>query len=553
MSRQRAATIQCSATTLQSRLRGTWRARLYACLLCVTGIGASFSHADEPNLEMARTDNGVLRGVTSGGVVSFRGIPYAAPPLGRLRWAAPAAVKPWKGTRAATEATPPCAQLPNALVTEATSEDCLYLHVTVPYARIIPRLRPVMVWLHGFESGGSPLFDPRRLSIGGDVIVVMVDSRVSILGFYGYPGLVGSGTFGLQDQQAALRWIQRNIAVFGGDTGNVTLFGGAGGALAVCAHMTAPGSKGLFHKAILQSGACTTSFPANTPGLPPQGEYWRELEDLQMDGLKFSGQVGCASADDKDVIECLRKAPLATLLEEGVRFNVPAYGNRVLPTHPGKALLLGEYTPVPVISGFAHNEAHVLASRLQLAGQRITEDNFPKLLNAAFGDRAPQVQERYPLDEYGGPALTWSAIYTDRMFACPQLLTTQALALRVPAYAYEFTDPNSVSLFPLTPTFAAGAVHSGEIPLLFDIVKTGSATDPVNTPSASQRQLARTLGRYWTEFARTGSPNNAGSPRWRVFKADEPYVQAFAPGSNGVARTDAFAEHQCQFWTSFIN
>lgn len=197
---------------------------------------------------VVRLEAGTLQGVADHQIVRFQGIPYAAPPVGALRWTAPQPIQSWSGIREATTLASPCPQGENIL-----NEDCLYLNLTVP--RSSNRAKPVMLWLHGggLVGGTGNTYDPQRLALEGDVIIATVNFRLGVFGYFGYPNLAGSGTFGLQDQQAALRWIKRNIAAFGGDPNNITLFGESGGAVAACAHLTSPGAAGLINKAILRS------------------------------------------------------------------------------------------------------------------------------------------------------------------------------------------------------------------------------------------------------------------------------------------------------------
>lgn len=215
-------------------------------------------------VDVVRTDAGVVRGSAVGSVRVFNGIPYAAPPTGRLRWVAPQPVRPWTGVRAATEARSPCPQQQNPEVPNgSTFEDCLYVNVTTPARATV---RPVVVWVPGggFFSGAGSSYGPRKLVERGDVVVVTINYRLAIFGSFGHPGLPGSGTYGLQDQQAALRWVQRNARAFGGDPLRVTLVGESAGGMSVCAQLTSPKAVGLFSKVIMQSGSCAFNWDDNS-------------------------------------------------------------------------------------------------------------------------------------------------------------------------------------------------------------------------------------------------------------------------------------------------
>ncbi|MDP9869781.1 MULTISPECIES: carboxylesterase family protein [Streptosporangium] len=202
-----------------------------------------------------RLSGGAIRGRRLDGHLSFRGIPYAEAPVGERRWRPPVPVAPWPGVRDATVPGNPAPQSAQSFAdVTSVDEDCLTLDVTVPEAPGTGR--PVMVWLHGGggTNGTAAVYDPRRIAVAGDVVVVAPNFRLGVFGCFGYPGLADGGTFGLRDQQAALRWVQREIARFGGDPANVTLVGESYGALTIAAHLVSPASAGLFHRAILQSG-----------------------------------------------------------------------------------------------------------------------------------------------------------------------------------------------------------------------------------------------------------------------------------------------------------
>jgi para-nitrobenzyl esterase len=427
-----------------------------------------------------------------------------------------------------------------------------------------------MVWLHGggFSGGTANTYDPRRLVLEGDVIVITVEFRVNIFGYFGYFGyseLKGSGVFGLQDQQAALRWIRRNIKAFGGDPNNVTLFGESGGAIATCAHLISPGSKGLFQKAILQSGAVTTSWPINTPSMKttaPHGTFWRPLEEVEKGGANLAARLGCSERKGAaGVLECLRALPMSKLLSDSQEFGTAAYGGPTLPLYPPAALKEGRFSAVPVLSGYNRDECRGMASGMQLmaGGQPMSEEDYHTLLEDAFGDRRKEVEVRYPRSRYASAALAWSAIYTDRMFVFPQLEANRAMAQRALVFAYEFADPHAPGLIPFLPGFPSGASHSGELAFLFDLsdnlpldITTGKRIPLTD----SQKALAHTMIRYWAQFARTGNPNRNGVPHWPRFQPNDakPQVQFLAPGPQGIGpRTDRAVAHQCEFWQKFLN
>lgn len=544
-----------------TRLRGHRSGPAMATLLAFASLWITAGSTAQPPQQAAtvQTEAGRLHGEVGAQVVTFRGIPYAAPPLGELRWASPRAPAPWAGTRDATKRITPCAQPQGDYPKTIANEDCLYVNVTVPRDVSGAASLPVMVWLHGggLSTGSADQYDPTRLAARGRVIVVTVESRINILGYFGHPGLPGSGTFGLQDEQAALRWVRRNIAAFGGNPGNVTLFGESGGAVRTCAHLTAPGSKGLFQRAILQSGGCTLSAPET---VMPHGRFWRPLADIEADGRKAAIALGCTGTDAQQVA-CLRRVPVATLLEKASDFGAAAFDTGVLPRRPDRALQAGAFAAVPILSGNTRDEGRALVSLQQLIGRPITHDNYARMLSDAFGARAGEVQARYPESAFAGEAqaaaLAWAAILTDRVFACPQLKDMRLLAARSPVHGYQFGDPHGIGLIPFPPGLPSGASHSSELPLLFDF--TGGAPRDLATGktiplSAAQRALADIMIDYWAQFARTGDPNRAGLPRWPRYGARGAAGQALSlvPAPQHIKLLDSYAFHRCAFWESFL-
>jgi para-nitrobenzyl esterase len=506
---------------------------------------------------VVRVEAGTLRGVADDSMVRFQGVPYAAPPVGALRWTAPQPVPSWAGIREATTLANSCPQDADTL-----NEDCLYLNLTVP--RSPNRTKPVMVWLHGggLVEGTGNTYDPKRLAIQGDVIVATVNFRKGVLGYFGYPGLTGSGTFGLQDQQAALRWIKRNIAAFGGDPNNVTLFGESGGAVAACAHLTSPGAAELIHKAILQSGACTMSWARNAAYLgQPAGSFFRSRSQVETEGKAAAIDLGCSQSDSTAAIACLRQLPVLKLLDKTGEFGYAAYNTELLPYDPAQAITNGKFMAVPIISGTTLDEARTNASGIQLTGIQstgkppITEESYPELLADAFDDRTAEVQSRYPRNRYGSAVLAWSAIYTDRMYTCPQLVTTRAFAARSPTFAYEFADPNAPGLVPFLPDFPPGTPHTSELSYLFDLDNAPLGLNgKIIQLNEQQRELANKMVQYWTRFAHTGNPNGGTNPQWQRFEVNNPMVQFLASGQGGIRMVDDVAtRHQCQFWASFFS
>ncbi|MCT2582353.1 carboxylesterase/lipase family protein [Actinophytocola gossypii] len=504
--------------------------RCAAVVAVVFGLvgGVPASAGTDPSL--ARTETGLVRGTVDGDAVVFRGIPYAAPPVGALRWRDPAPAQRWRGVRDATRPAPACAQHRGELPEESRSEDCLYLNVTAPAGQ---DRRPVVVWLHGggFYMGAGGSYDATRLAARGDVVVVTVNYRLGVFGFFGHPELKGSGTFGLRDQQAALGWVRRNIGAFGGDPGNVTVAGQSAGGISACAHLTSPSAAGLFDRAIMQSGSCDLSWLDN---FEYRGEraasIFPPVGGVEEQGRRVAADLGCG--DPTTALACLRGLSVDALMPVQRKFIKPAYGTPVLPLHPADAVRRGWFHRVPVLAGNTRNEA-TSSTSIYDGGQAMSERTYDAVLAATFGDDEAAVRAEYPRSDYDSAALAWSAIVTDRKWACSQYATSRKLARHTRVFQYEYADPQAPPLSPLPPTMPMGAQHASDLWSLFDL---GGMAPPF---TAGQQRLSDRIIEDWTTFAETGR-----IPGWPEF--DTGYTRSLAPGD--IRPVDLAAEHHCGFW-----
>ncbi|GHJ36184.1 carboxylesterase/lipase family protein [Streptomyces sp. TS71-3] len=494
---------------------------------------------------VVRTDGGLVRGTAAAdGYRSFQGIPYAAPPVGPLRWRPPLPARPWHGTRDATRPGDRCAQNADPLTGTArsTSEDCLYLNVAVPPRRPGERL-PVLVWIHGggLSSGAGSDQDPRRLAADGHVIVVTVNYRLGVFGFFGHSGLPGSGDFGIMDQRAALAWVGRNAARFGGDGHEVTVFGESGGGDSVCAQLASPAARGLFARAAIQSGTCTDTNAVDDlyPGAGAATATWKPLDAVRSAGAGVAERLGCKER----ALPCLRAMSAEQLLSAPAVAAVywsPAYGTPTLPRSPGRAIAAGDFAHVPVLEGTTRDEATLLvAAALGQIGTGTLHD----LLDRALGPRAGEVAAAYPASRYGSPSLRWAAIVTDRAYACPNQRTEAVLASQVPTHAYEFADTHAPSTFDMEPPFPLGAYHGSDLPYVWDVPGRTALLSP------AQRRLSGQMIRYLARFAATGDPNRPGLPHWPAVRGPAPVLQRLAPPSDGgVHPATTAALHHCDLW-----
>jgi len=540
-----------------------WRLPLAAILgLVAVGLGASIGAAaatgpvtaGQPATAAAtgrsvplvvRTDKGAIRGLYASNTREFFGIPYAAPPVGTLRWRPPQPAARWTGIRNANWLAPACAQIgsiASGVINTSTSEDCLYLNVYTP--TVIGRGGlPVMVWIHGggFTGGEGDIYDGSRLAAQGHVIVVTINYRLGAFGFLALPGLDArgaSGDYGLMDQQAALRWVQRNARAFGGNPSDVTAFGESAGAASVCDNMASPAAAGLFARAIAESG-CLLGGPS--------------LQAAETTGGAFAVKLGCTNAATQ--VACLRRQPVASILQAQSSFGwSPVSGTPVLPLQPAAAFAAGRYSHVPLLQGTNHDEGRFfVAFSYDLAGHPLTAAEYAQVIQASYGASAAAVLAEYPLSGYASPDLAYAQVITDAGFSCPALQADE-LAQRSGVYAYEFSDPDPPDDFNLTTlTFPLGAAHSTELQYVFQRIP---ALDTVPPFSAAQLALSNQMIAYWTRFAATGSPDRGGSgralPYWPQFSGIRTDVQELVPGASAPESSAQFAAaHKCSFWASF--
>ena len=499
---------------------------LVAALLFVAPVPAAAAVAPDEVL----TDKGWLRGTSTPAEREFLGVPFAAPPVGALRWRAPRPAAPWTGVRPATEPSDWCAQ---GGAEPSTDEDCLYLNVYTPPSG--PAGLPVLVWFHGgaFIIGRATLYDGAELAKRANAVVVTTNYRLGVFGFLAHPALraedaVGNGNYGIMDQQAALRWVRDNIAAFGGNPGNVTIFGESAGGGSVCTHLVAPSSAGLFHRAVMQSGSC----------------MHQEISVAELNGVDFSGDVFCRRPLDpagslacmrgrsaQDLLTAVAWDPFDTLL---LRYK-PNYGGGLLPRPWKEVVASGQHNKVPVIMGTNLDEGRVFVH--YIAPQPIDLAAYRGLLFLLFNVNAGRVEREYPGAAYGGDhRLALSAAVTDWIFACP----ASRLATALPAVRfYEFTDRNAPVLPGIPPADWLGAYHGAELPYLF--------TWPGVTLTPDQTVLSDQMVGYWAEFARRGDPNGGGRPNWPTFAGRN--VLNLEP-DNVIPRTDFDARHKCAFWTT---
>jgi para-nitrobenzyl esterase len=443
------------------------------------------------------------------GIRTYTGIRYAQ----AERWHPPRPAPP----APPTGRMPGCPQPTDIPIAPADQdEDCLRLSVTTPGGRN----RPVIVYIHGgsFNYGGGSNYQPDALVRRGGVVAVTINYRLGAFGFLGHPDLgPDAGNLGLADQQAALRWVRDNIARYGGDPHNVTIMGQSAGGYSVCAHLAAPGSAGLFHRAIVQSAGCTGGF--------------RTRAEAESQARAVAAALDCQD------VACLRTKSAAELVAasgSGHDTYRPVVGGRLLPVSPAEAFASGRFNRVPVLFGGNHDESTGQLAGGELAGlPPLSAEAYPGAVAESFGADAGAVLAEYPLSAYGSPSEALGAALTDRDWALPVEGARRLLAPHVPVYAYEFAERDT-PWFPGAPrpSFSPGASHMLELPYLFSVRYL--------TP-APQEDLRNLMIDQWARFARTGA---TGWPEYRRGQ----YVQSLASGQDGVHRTDYAADHKLAFW-----
>ncbi|MFC4337431.1 carboxylesterase/lipase family protein [Salininema proteolyticum] len=504
---------------------------LAGVLAAVAAGGASY--AGDPGPVRVETDKGVVEGVREDGVRTWKGIPYAAPPVGELRWEAPREAAAWDGVLPADEFEGPCAQpRGNIPGIPGDDEDCLYLNVYAPEGA--DGDLPVMVWFHGGGNtyGAARQYDPTRLAENG-AVVVTVDYRQGVFANLTGPSLDGdrveSGNYGLQDQQAALEWVRANASGFGGDEGNVTVFGESGGGFDVCAHLVSASSEGLFDRAVMQSSPCAA--PDWAPGLE-ESRAW-------------TGEI--AASLDCDDAECLRERSAAELLDaadavldEGVGFieYQPVVGGPVMPVSTREALEAGRVNDAEVLLGINRDEMQMMPAAEEAAtGTPMTEEDYRARLELHFGGDAGSVEAEYPASDFDNPGKAYGAVLTDSDWALPLAETRELLGERVPTFTYRLAEDDTPWFAGLdAPCWPVDSIHMVDVAFLFD--------SPIFEPrNARHDRLADVMTERWTEFARGGDPDGPGS--WEPYAEDRDAWDLSSDGERGIDFED---EHLVDFW-----
>ena len=493
-----------------SRRRFAWPAlaAMLAVLLVLDGAGPVLAS----DARVVNAPAGAVRGASDAGVSTFRGIPYASPPVGPLRWRAPVRLPRWSGVREATQFGAACMQPTSAFFKYAAmSEDCLFLNIWAPAN---PRRAPVLVWIHGGSlvngSGGDAVYDGSQFAARG-IMVVSINYRLGPLGWLAHPGLSAesrrntSGNYGLLDQIEALRWIHRNIDAFGGDPGNVTIAGESAGALSVMFLMSAPDARGLFQRAIAQSGYMIT-MPELRNG------SFADWPDAETSGAALARQLGA-----RDVAG-LRAMSAQAIIDGTARtsyFPLGTIDGRTLRRQLVDTFDRGEQARVPVLAGF--NEGEIRSLRFLLPPAPADAAAYTREIRARYGDLADAFLKQYPASDIGESMLrtTRDALYgwTSERLAAKQTAVGSA------AFLYYFDHG-----YPAAEAGGFRAFHASEIPFVFGTTSLTPPWWPAIPQDARERRLSDAMLSYWASFARDGRPRAPGEPDWRPYGRGRTYM-----------------------------
>ena len=511
-------------------------------------LGSACSSSDELTVTI---DTGTLHGTKTGGIRSFLGIPYAAPPVGDLRWRTPQPAAKWKGTLQAIEVGSQCPQT-LSLSGPSDDEDCLYLNVWTPSGA---HDLPVMVWLHGgafiFGSGGDKYYAGGPLASHG-VVIVTINYRIGPFGFMAHPGLDAedpdyptSGNYGFEDQRVALEWVQRNIRAFGGDPEHVTLFGESAGGYSTCVQYVSSRTAGLFEDAISESGFCTSHALV------------LDKADAEQQGVTLGTQLGCPGSD-ASAIACMRQLTSDQLLAAtqppqpvnqmpgGPLFadpvlpaSLPSIDGYVVSAPLDMQFASGTFTPRPLLLGTNKNEGTLLVSDLY-AKPVSSDDEYQAALAVRFGAaNVPAIIAMYPSSAFPSPNDALAQVAGDAFFVCAARKTARgAAAAGASVYRYTFVHPiaNPISQ-------DLGVFHSSEIPYVF-----GNDDFPLGAIGDDGQPLVDTMQGYWTSFAKHGGdPDDGVDPDWPMYDvATDPYQSL----DLGVTSGTGLETSACDFWDS---
>nr|XP_034378073.1 pyrethroid hydrolase Ces2a isoform X3 [Arvicanthis niloticus] len=514
-------------------------------------------HGQDTASPIRNTHTGQVRGSfvhvkdTKSGVHTFLGIPFAKPPVGPLRFAPPEAPEPWRGVRDGTSEPAMCLQtdmmnlevmkeMKMTMSSIPMSEDCLYLNIYTPAHAHEGSNLPVMVWIHGgaLVIGSASMNDASALAANEEIVIVSIQYRLGILGFFSTGDQHARGNWGYLDQVAALRWVQKNIAYFGGNRDRVTIFGVSAGGTSVSSHVVSPMSQGLFHGAIMQSGvALLPGLISDTPEV-----VYKVIANLS----------GCEAPDSEALIHCLRAKSKQEILAINQVFKmIPGVvDGKFLPKHPQELLASKDFHPVPSIIGVNTDECGWGIPKVRPSSKKITRETLPAVLKSTAAQKMlPPECSDLLMEEYMGDTedpetlqAQFREMLGDFMFVIPALQVAHFQRSHAPVYFYEFQHLSSF-IKHVRPSHVK-ADHGDDILFVF-----GSHLFGMNFDLTEEEELLkRRMMKYWGNFARNGNPNSEGLLHWPVLDQDEQYLQLDTQPAVG----RALKARRLQFWTKTL-
>ncbi|MEJ0095668.1 MAG: carboxylesterase family protein [Methylocella sp.] len=566
--------LRSTARSRATRARPSTKGRVGVALGLIFGAGALAApmqaYAAKPLI--VTTQEGRVEGFLSNGVAEFLGIPYAAPPVGALRWKPPQAHASWTNILQTKAFGPTCAQITTLGVFAGpanNNEDCLYLNVFTP--NVDPAAKeslPVILWIHGGGNvdGESNDYDASKLAAQGHTVVVTINYRLNLMGFLAHPALDAEGhnfgNYGILDQHRALKWVKQNIEQFGGDKNNITVGGQSAGAQDTGMAVISPLFSGMFQRAIYES-----SVPSAVP----------TLAAAEAKGVAFAVAAGCGSGADAATAKCLRSLSVqqietlsGTQSANGPYITGPLQDGVIIPIQPSAAWESGQFNHMPMMNGRVQDEANFSLGITEFFKDprvAFTDADFTTFVTTTYtGNAGPvntppaypagtvdKVLAHYPLNAYASAQLALDAVQTDPG-ACTTRHYSQIIAPQVPYYAYEFDERTAPYYFPKMPGFQALAYHTSDIQFLFTLWH-GGPLGIQHELNKKQENLSDQLVAAWTNFAWTGNPNGQGDSPWPRYKSKPNKPVWFSeniPVSSTFTDVQFSANHKCDFWDKVL-